>query len=151
MNIYMLYNVVKEQGKYISVSVDYTARGNTLNLHTNTITGVLLVSNDVDLPPIKDHYICDLNQYIVPQYDKEADMDIEWLNLLNEMPISEWLSYSYATTCCLCLITEDALSNLDIRELEKPFPEKIVIWDCAENATKHLFKKYDWNVVNSYR
>ncbi len=84
MNIYMLYNVVKEQGKHTSVSVDYTARGNTLNLHTNTITGILLVSNGVDLPPIKEQYICTPNCYIVPQYVQKTDIDTECLGLLNE-------------------------------------------------------------------
>lgn len=151
MNIYMLYNVTKELGKYASVSVDYTAPGNTLNLHTNTITGILLVSNSIDLPPIKEQYICPPNSYIVPQYVQKTDIDTEYLDLLNESPISEWLSCKYAHICCLCLITEEALSDMDVKGLESSFPEKIVVLDCVESATKDLFEKYGWNVVNSCR
>ena len=147
MDIYMLYNVAKTHGKYKSVSVGYTAHGNMLNLYTNAVTGVLLISNSIEIPTIKETCSDNQNRYIVPQYTQETNMDIDWLHLLNSKPISEWLLNGSAATICLCLITEDELSILDIKKLEESFSKRIVILDCVEKEIMYLFEKAGWNTL----
>ena len=150
MNLYMMYNAKIEKGICTLLELDFTSRGNMLNLCTNVITGILLISDDIPAPPEKES--CTKNQinFIVPQYSQRTDVHDDWLHLLKEEPLSNQFSKCQAKTVCLCYARESEISATVLLKLETFFPLKLAILDCVTDTTKRLFLKYGWHTSTPY-
>lgn len=150
MNLYMLYNAEINQNQILNLECKYGAKRNVFDLCLGAITGVLVVSNTIELPARKSSYTQDSIKYIAPKYSAGSGIHDEWLHFLLYDPLDKQFVKAPSKRVCLCAIKECELTDDLLQILKTVFLSKMVILDAVSPQTERIFLANGWVIAKAY-